>query len=139
MIIDNIKKRGLILVDWYCMCKESGESPDHLLLHCKVARELWDLVLGLFGVYWVMSRTVLDLFSSWLGPFGSRRNTMVWRAVRHCVFWCLWRERNTHHFEDTEKSIPELKIQLFQLLYEWIKGMGIFSNSLVELLYLCIL
>ena len=47
--------------------------------------------------------------------------------------------KNTHHFEDTEKSIPELKIQLFQLLYEWIKGMGIFSNSLVELLYLCIL
>ena len=115
-------------------------SPNHLLLHCKVARELWDLVLGLFGVHWVMPRTVLDLFSSWLGLLGNQRNTMVWRAAPHCVFWCLWRERNTRHFKDTEQSIPDFKIQLFQLLYEWIKGMGIFSiNSLVELLDLCIL
>ena len=128
------------MVDWCCLCKESGESPDHLLLHCKVACELWELVLGLFGVHWVMPRTVLDFFSSWQGPFGSQRNTRVWRAVPHCVFWCLWRERNARHFEDTELSIPDLKIQLFQLLYEWIKGMGFFSiNSHVELLELCIL
>jgi hypothetical protein len=102
LTIDNLRRRGLILVDWCCMCKESVESPDHLLLHCKVARELWDMVFGLFGVHWVMPRTVLDLFSSWQGPFGRRRNTVVWRVVPHCVFWCLWRERNAHHFEDTE-------------------------------------
>ena len=136
--IDNLRKRGLILVDWCCMCKEGGESLDHLLLHCKVACELWDLVLGLFGVHWVMLRTVLDLFSNWQGLFGRRRNTVVWRVVPHCVFWCLWRESNACHFEDIEHTILDLKLQLYQLLYEWIKGLGIFSiNSLVELLDLC--
>ena len=140
LTIDNLRKCGLILVDWCCLCKESGESLDRLLLHCKVARELWDLVLGLFGVHWIMPRTVFDIFSTWQGPFGSRSNTLVWRAVPHCVIWCLWRERNARHFEDTELSIPDLKIQLFQLLYEWIKGMGFFSiNSHEELLELCIL
>ena len=62
LTIDNLKKSGPILVDWCYLCKESGESSDHLLLHCKVARELWDLVFVLFGVQWVMPRTVLDLF-----------------------------------------------------------------------------
>jgi hypothetical protein len=94
LTIDNLCKRGLILVDWCCLCKESGESPDHLLLHCKVAQELWDLVFVLFGVQWVTPRTILDLFSSWQGPSGSRMTTMVWRVVPHCAFWCVWRERN---------------------------------------------
>ena len=94
LTIDNLCKHGLILVDWCCLCKESGESSDHLLLHCKVARELWDLVFVLFGVQWVTPRTILDLFSNWQGPSGSRMTTMVWRVVPHCVFWCVWRERN---------------------------------------------
>ena len=129
LAIDNLCKRGLILVDWCCLCRESGESPDHILLHCKVALELWDLVFVLFGVQWVMPRTVLDLLSSWQGPSGSRRTTMVWRVVPHCVFWCVWRERNARHFEDTETSIPELKSSFFQLLFEWVKGLGILSIS----------
>ena len=64
LTIDNLRKRGLILVDWCCLCRESGESPDHILLHCKVARELWNMVFVMFGVQWVMPGTVLDLFSS---------------------------------------------------------------------------
>jgi hypothetical protein len=97
-------------------------------------------VFVLFGVQWVMPETVLDLFSSWQGSCGSRRTKMVWRVVPHCVFWCIWRERNTRHFEDIETSIPELKSRFFQLLFEWVKGLGIFSiSSLVELLDYCIL
>ena len=43
------------------MCKSSGESVDHLVLHCPVARDLRSMVLGLFGVSWVMLHTVLGL------------------------------------------------------------------------------
>ena len=35
--IDNLIKRGIILVDWCRMCKRGGnEIPDYLLLHCPV-------------------------------------------------------------------------------------------------------
>jgi len=34
------------------MCKKSGESVDHLLLDCDVARDLWSYFLTLFGVGW---------------------------------------------------------------------------------------
>ena len=43
------------------MCKCDGESVDHLLLHCSVAYELWSMIFGLFGISWVMPRSVLGL------------------------------------------------------------------------------
>lgn len=34
LTIDNLRKQRVLVVDWCCMCKQSGESIDHLLLHC---------------------------------------------------------------------------------------------------------
>ena len=58
------------LVNWCCMCREDEETIDHLFLHCKVANELWDLVLSLFGMHWVMPRRVVDLLACWQGGLG---------------------------------------------------------------------
>ena len=41
------------------MCKCNCETVDHLFLHCPVVLELWDMVFGLFGVYWVMPMSVV--------------------------------------------------------------------------------
>jgi hypothetical protein len=47
---DNLRKRNVVVIDWCCMCKKSGETIDHLLLHCEVARDLWSYIFTLFGV-----------------------------------------------------------------------------------------
>ena len=54
------------------MCKKSGVSIDHLLLHCEVARDLWSYILKLFGAEWVMPRPVIviDFLNSWGGMVG---------------------------------------------------------------------
>jgi len=67
---DNLRKRNVIVIEWCCLCKKSGEFIDHLLLHCEVARDLWSYVLILFGVEWVMPRTVLKLLNSWGAAIG---------------------------------------------------------------------
>jgi hypothetical protein len=36
---NNFRKRPNIVVDWCFMCKKSGETIDHLLLYCKVAKD----------------------------------------------------------------------------------------------------
>lgn len=62
-MIDNLRKRWLMVIDWCCMCKRDGETVDHLLLHCLIARDFWDLVFSMFGVAWVMPRGVLELLA----------------------------------------------------------------------------
>ena len=95
------------------MCKSNGESVDHLFLHCPVAMDLWSMVLGLFGVTWVMLCIVLGLLGCCQGRFGLHRNGYIWSIVPHCLMWCLWREINSRCFEDIERSIPNLKLYFF--------------------------
>ena len=101
------------------MCKSNSESVDHLFLHCPVALELWDMVFGLFGVYWVMPMFVIGLFACWEGRFGFHCNGYIWKVVPHCLMWCIWKERNSRCFEDNERSMPDLKLLFFKTLLDW--------------------
>ena len=63
MTIDNIKKRKVWILNWCYMCECNSESVDHLFLHCLVAMDLWSMVLGLFGVSWVIPKSVVGLLA----------------------------------------------------------------------------
>jgi hypothetical protein len=58
------------VIDWCYMCKSSGETMDHLLLHCPIAQQLWTMVFSLFVVQWVMPKSVMDMLACWQGWFG---------------------------------------------------------------------
>ena len=55
---DNLQKKGFTLVNSCFICKEDSESTSHLLLHCKVARVLWDLTISCVGVSWVAFNSI---------------------------------------------------------------------------------
>jgi hypothetical protein len=84
-------------VSWCCMCKVDGESVDHLL-HCSYAKEVWDMIFALFRIHWVMPRRVVDVFACWQGSLWHHQNIVIWKAIPHCVMWCIWRERNARIF-----------------------------------------
>ena len=42
---DNLRLRGLVLVNWCIMCRHCGETVDHLLLHCEMAHQWWSFTL----------------------------------------------------------------------------------------------
>lgn len=77
LTIDNPHSRRIQVLDQCYKCKCNGQIVDHLLLHCPIATELWSMEFGLFGVYWVMSKTVVDLFTSWQGQLGCHRHGIV--------------------------------------------------------------
>jgi hypothetical protein len=111
------------------MYKKSGESIDHLLLHCEVARDLWSSLFNLFGVDWVMPRRVRELLVSWGGQEGCRNILEVWRLAPLCLMWCIWRERNARNFENRETSVEELKKIIFNSFYTWIAAHNCFLFS----------
>ena len=50
LTLDNLMLRGRSLANQCCMCRCSGESVDHLLIHCHVANSLWVFMLQAFGI-----------------------------------------------------------------------------------------
>jgi hypothetical protein len=49
ILTHDLRKRNVVVIEWCCMCKKSGESIEHMLLHCKVARDLWSYILFYLG------------------------------------------------------------------------------------------
>ena len=126
---DNLIKRRVVLVNWCCLCKANGESIDHLFIHCSLAKQLWDTILTLFGVHWVMPRQLQDLISCWPGALGRYRHAEIWKVVPHCLMWSIWREHNLRTFEGRELSPHDLQSLFFRMLFDWIQGIGLFSFS----------
>uniref|UniRef100_A0A2N9IHD6 Reverse transcriptase zinc-binding domain-containing protein n=1 Tax=Fagus sylvatica TaxID=28930 RepID=A0A2N9IHD6_FAGSY len=82
-----------VLIPWNwtgAVFKKNGESSDHLFLHCCMAKQLWDCILNLFGLNWVMPRTVL-IGGCWSGALGNHRMAGIWRMIPHCLTWSLER------------------------------------------------
>ena len=122
LTIDNLRRRHVIVLDWCCMCKESGESISHMLLHCPVARELWSFMCSNFGIQWVMPGGVLNLLYCWGDSCHSIRIRKLWDMVPPCVFWCIWWERNARSFEGKERNLMEVKRTVLQTLLDWSKA-----------------
>jgi hypothetical protein len=106
---DNICKKNIMVTKWCCMCKHSGESIDHLLLHSEVAIKLWNMVCQMFGITWVMPGRMKECLESWRGQRSNHTIRHIWRMAHLCVMWCLSRERNAQSFEDCELGLIELK------------------------------
>ena len=67
LTLDRLQKKGWQLPN----CEE--ETINHILIHCIVAKVLWDMVFALLGVQWVFPETVKEVLLSWRGPFVGKK------------------------------------------------------------------
>jgi hypothetical protein len=118
LTLDNLGRRGLVVVNRCWLCESDVESVDHLLLHCAVARDLWIAFFARFGLCWVMPRSVKELLASWWTA-GRTRSAMVWKMIPHCILWCIWRERNNRCFEGLSRTREELLHFFLVTLFSW--------------------
>ena len=120
------------------MSKRGWETIDHLLLHCLFVRDMWNMIISLFGVQWVVPRGIVDLLACWQGCFGKHSNNQIRKAIPHCLKWCIWREMNARNFEGREWTILDLKLQIFRTLHEWMAATRLFSfSNLLDLIGHC--
>jgi hypothetical protein len=64
LTVDNLRRRGMVVVNRCWLCESDGESVDHLLLHYGAARALWNAFFDRFGLCWVMPCSVKELLAS---------------------------------------------------------------------------
>ena len=50
LTLDQLKRRGMTFANRCFMCEEEVETIDHLLIHCKSTKMLWDLFLSIVGI-----------------------------------------------------------------------------------------
>lgn len=91
------------------LCLENEEIVN-LLLHC-TTRVLWDLLLSLFSIYWVMPNWVRVSFIA-------KENKKIWRAGPFCIFWVIW-TRNDILFRDEVLCIQRLNSSFVHISYRW--------------------
>uniref|UniRef100_A0A2N9ISC3 MHD domain-containing protein n=1 Tax=Fagus sylvatica TaxID=28930 RepID=A0A2N9ISC3_FAGSY len=103
---DNLKKKGFVLAGWCFMCKNAKQTVDHLLLHCWVARQLWNFVFLFVGIDWVLLLHVSNLLFGWWNWFG-KRPSGVWNLIPSWLMWTIWRERNKRTFENMETPVAK--------------------------------
>ena len=65
LTLNKLQKRGWQLPNRCFLCACEAENVNHILIHCTMARVLWDLVLGLVRVQWVFPKTVKEVLYSW--------------------------------------------------------------------------
>ncbi|WKA09925.1 hypothetical protein VitviT2T_027534 [Vitis vinifera] len=113
LTLDRLQKRGWQLPNRCFLCACDAESVDHLLIHCTVARELWDLVLGLVGVKWVFPKTVKEVLYSWGGSFVGKKKKKFWSSIPLFIFWMVWKERNRLAFRGGGGGFNNSEVQIF--------------------------
>ena len=65
LTLDQLKRRGRALTNRCFLCEEDEEDINHLLVHCKKARILWDHFLSIVGTSWVFPDLVIQTLLSW--------------------------------------------------------------------------
>ena len=65
LTINKLRRRNHIIINGCPMCLEDEETVHHLLIHCPFAHRVWSALFEMFGMEWVMPRTLEDLFVQW--------------------------------------------------------------------------
>ena len=116
LTLDKLQKRGLTLAN-RCIFQESEETADHILLHCRTTRGLWELLFSLFGVSLVLPSSVRDTLLSWRCSFATKERRRAWKVGPLCIFWVIWKTRNNIIFRNEELSLQKIKFSFDHLLW----------------------
>ncbi|RVX18473.1 putative ribonuclease H protein [Vitis vinifera] len=130
LTLDQLQRRGYSLANRCFLCLAEAETVDHLLLHCVMTRTLWNLLFSLFGVEWVLSGTVKDTLLGWHGAFVGKIRKKAWQMAPLCIFWSVWKERNSLAFGNEVLSIQRLKHSFGYGLLPWCSVEGLLLYTL---------
>lgn len=108
---DRLAKRGWPNCGLCPLCKQTVESVDHLLIHCRFTVRVWGLIKEWLGLHFVDTSTWTGLtLNEWwrllIGPSSHHRKAMA--SLVLLTSWTIWNERNARVFR--KKLAPSVVI-----------------------------
>ncbi|XP_074288877.1 uncharacterized protein LOC141614024 [Silene latifolia] len=102
--VDNLCKRGLIIVNRCALCEAQSESIHHLLFECSMSAAVWKEV-----AVWVGATPAIKLRAIFDWYRMHNRGKSWIKRQRRCAFVCaiylLWKERNQRIFQGIDLCI----------------------------------
>ena len=96
-------------LDWCMLCRGSGETSDHLFLHCPFTLGLWHRLFIQARMMWVQPRSYYDMLTIFYMASGnSTKGKTLWRIACLTLIWMMWQERNARIFEDKWRMFKTL-------------------------------
>ncbi|XP_074300960.1 uncharacterized protein LOC141632300 [Silene latifolia] len=133
--VDNVCKRGVLIVNRCVLCLQDAETCAHLFFGCPYSKNLMQQVLIWQGT----TRQVLSLKHE-LYKLALSRNRS-WRSkLARCSFlfviYFLWQERNLRVFDGVRRDVSVLLKQIKYVvcvrMYAW--SNGIYNSQMLQLL-----
>jgi hypothetical protein len=103
---DRLARRGWQNCGLCPLCKETPETADHLLLHCRFTTRIWSLLKDWLGVQLDQSRWPTLSFKAWweqMSGFGVP-NRKAMASLVLLTSWEIWNERNARVFRNKHTS-----------------------------------
>ena len=100
--MDNLRGRGMVVVNVCAMCLSEEETMGHLFLNCEVAHLLWRSVMDCFGCSWVFPNCIVESFQAGRSPVRLHKGKEMWGLTYLAVIWTIWKERSLRCFEGKE-------------------------------------
>jgi hypothetical protein len=91
---DRLARRGLNHPPKCPLCDQVGETIDHLLVSCVFTRQIWFIILQLFGLP-AIAPQMDNLF--FVDEAGSRLSGQVQKGFNSIIIlraWLIWKHRN---------------------------------------------
>ena len=137
LTLDQLKRCGRAFANKCFLCEEDEETIDHLLIHYKRAKTMWNLLLSVVGTRWVFSQSVLYTLLAWQGAAVGKKCKKIWMAVPLCLFWTLWCEINKVVFENEVNYVHRIKANFVTNLWTWANLYSVDNmNSVLDFLTL---
>lgn len=89
MILGKVKRRGKQLPNRCYLCVMEEETVEHLLIHFSKTQILWNLILALFGICWVLGDSVKDTLVAWRRRDMEKWKKNIWGPALFCMFCAL--------------------------------------------------
>ena len=135
LTLDQLKRRGMTFANRCFICEEDKETINHLLIHFKSVKMLWNPFLSIIGISWVFPHSVLHTLLTWQGAVMCKKYKKNWIVAPLCLFWILWRVKNRLVLKNEVTYAERIKTNFVSNLWTWANQYSVdHTNNVLDFL-----